>query len=114
MVIWDSMRAYRGDERGSAIVFVAPMVLVLAGMAAFGVDMMNAYTTQERLRTVAEAAATAGISGLPDEDDALSAALAFGDKNLPPNATGDVVSNGEVEFGPCDEDTPTFELNPAT
>lgn len=61
------------DERGSAIVLVAGSLVLLMGMAAFGVDLAWFYLNSSRVQRTADAAALAGVIHLPgDEASALS------------------------------------------
>jgi hypothetical protein len=112
--VFAAARLLRRDDRGSAALLIAPLMLVMVGAAALGLDTMNAFTMQEQLRTAAQASATAAVFQLPDEDAALATALRLGGKNAPNTAEGTVIANDEVEFGHWHEDTRTFEPDPDT
>ena len=100
------------DQRGAIMVLAAPMMLILGGMAAMGVDAVNAYTMHEKLRTAAEAAATAGIHAVADADEARRLATLFGERNRPEGVTGTVISEAEIEIGRWNVANRTFSTTP--
>src|SRR5688572_25237607 len=112
--VFEAARRLGRHESGSAAILVAPMMLVVVGAAALGVDTMNAFTMQEHLRTAAQAAATAAVFELPDENAARETALRLGAKNIPEMAGGTVIADDEVEFGHWHADTRIFEPSPDT
>jgi hypothetical protein len=70
------------DERGSAIVLVAGSLVLLMGMAAFGVDLAWFYLNSSRVQRTADAAALAGVIHLPgDEPSALANATTVAIEN---------------------------------
>ncbi|MGD2044147.1 MAG: pilus assembly protein TadG-related protein [Acidimicrobiia bacterium] len=70
------------DERGSALMFVAGSLVLLMGLAAFGVDLAWFYLNSSRIQRSADAASLAGVIHLPgDEPSALSDAQAVATQN---------------------------------
>jgi len=65
--------------------------------------LLHAYTTQEKLRTTAEAAVAAALELLPDEEDTRDAAVEYAGLNLPEVSTGAVVAENEIELGYWDD-----------
>jgi Flp pilus assembly protein TadG len=53
------------DDCGSVLPFVAVMMLMLLGVAAFSVDLGNYYGSKRQLQNAADAAALAGAADLP-------------------------------------------------
>jgi Flp pilus assembly protein TadG len=107
-----SVRSFLNDERGVTAVLVGPMLLVIGGMAALALDGVYAYTTHEKLRTTAEAAATAGVHVVHDAPEARRLAVLFAERNRPEGATGAIVENANVELGHWNTDTRTFTADP--
>jgi hypothetical protein len=58
------------DERGSALVLTAFAMVVLLGMAAFGVDLAWFYLNSSRVQRAADAASLAGVIHLPGNEPA--------------------------------------------
>jgi Flp pilus assembly protein TadG len=105
-------KVFGRDEHGASAVLFALMLPVIGAMAAMGVDTVHAYTTHEKLRTAAEAAATAALHALPDVAEARRLALLFGEHNRPEGAGGAVISSAEIEVGHWNAATKTFETDP--
>ncbi len=101
-------RAFAKNEGGSAIPLVALTIVVATAMAAFAVDLSYVYRTQSQLLTVAEAAALAAASKLPDETDALDLALEYAGLNLESARFTGAVEAADVRFGSWDQSTATF------
>lgn len=99
---------FRHDERAAVAVLLAPMLTVLGGMAAMAVDSMHGFATHAKLRTTAEAAATAGVLAVTDATEARRLSLLFAERNRPEGATGVVVSDADVEIGLWDNAARTF------
>lgn len=77
------MRALRGD-RGAVLPFVALLLVVILGMAAFAIDLSVGYQNERRAQTAADAAALAGVQDLPTDPTAAQAdAQASVNTNLP-------------------------------
>ncbi len=76
-------RRMREDhDRGSALVLVAFALVLLMGLAAFGVDMAWFYLNSSRIQRAADAASLAGVIHLPgDEAGAISNASAVATQN---------------------------------
>jgi Flp pilus assembly protein TadG len=60
-----SQRGHFAEERGAALPFVAVMMVLLIGMAAFAVDLGWLYLNGSRVQRGADAAALAGVVHLP-------------------------------------------------
>lgn len=56
------VRLTRRDDEGAIAIIVALLAVVLIGMAAFAVDLGNAYAVKRKLSVTADAAAIAGVS----------------------------------------------------
>ncbi|HET7326333.1 MAG TPA: pilus assembly protein TadG-related protein [Nocardioidaceae bacterium] len=70
-----SLRPRRDEEDGYVAVFVALLMVVLVGMAAFTVDVGQWYVTGQQAQRAADAAALGGVPELPDDQpDAFAAA----------------------------------------
>lgn len=61
------------DERGSILVIVALMLVVLLGFSALVVDVGMAYGQERKLQNALNAAALAGAQALPDTANAVTA-----------------------------------------
>ena len=64
----------KNDDRGSVVVIVALMMVVLLGFSALVVDVGVTYGQERKLQNALNAAALAGGLQLPDEGNALNAA----------------------------------------
>lgn len=104
---------FRDDERGAIAVLLAPMLTVLAGMAALSVDGMHGFTTHAKLRTTAESAAAAGVHAVANPTEARRLALLFAERNRPEGSTGVVISSADVEVGLWDNAAGSFTPNGA-
>src|SRR3974390_3069656 len=65
-------RRQRRDERGIVLVWMAVVLVVLLGVAAFAVDFGFAYYTGEREQNAADAAALSGALWLPQNCNAAN------------------------------------------
>lgn len=80
------------DEKGSAIVFVAGSLVLLMGMAAFGVDLAWFYLNSSQVQRAADAASLGGVIHLPgDEPAAVANAHLVAIQNGYDDADGDTV-----------------------
>ncbi|MFZ0014676.1 MAG: pilus assembly protein TadG-related protein [Acidimicrobiia bacterium] len=72
----------KGRDRGSALVFIAGSMVLLMGMAAFGVDLAWFYLNSSRVQRAADAASLGGVIHLPtDEPSAISNARLVATQN---------------------------------
>lgn len=101
-----TLRSFVRDESGAMAMVVAPVTLVVFGMAALAVDTAQAFTTRAQLLTAAEAVAAASVSSLPDRQAARSMALAYAQSNA--RGAGTVVASADVEIGYFNKSTRTF------
>lgn len=85
----DSRRRSRLSEAGYAAILTALLAAtLLIPLTAFAVDVARWYTELERVQTAADAAATAGVTYMPDDfANAKATAIAVSAKNGYPNAT---------------------------
>jgi Flp pilus assembly protein TadG len=104
------IKQWTNDESGATAIIVALLMPVIAGMAAICVDILLAYNQQERLRTVAEAAATAAVTVLPDRDAAQGAALSYARRNVKGDSSDKVVSADDIQIGYWNQNTRVFTL----
>lgn len=93
------IRTFTRDERGATAILVAPIMVVIAGMAALVLDTAQAYTLKGQLLTTAEAAAAAAVSTLPDRASARNMALTYSKMNVKGSNPENVVTASEVEIG---------------
>lgn len=56
----------RHSERGQSLLLMAGLLVVLLGMAAFVIDLGNAYFSSRQLQAATDAAALAGAEDLPN------------------------------------------------
>jgi Flp pilus assembly protein TadG len=84
----DSRRRSRLTEAGYAAILTALLAAtLLIPLTAFAVDVARWYTELERVQTAADAAATAGVTYMPDDfANAKATAIAVSAKNGYPNS----------------------------
>jgi len=90
-------RRSRHAEEGAVTVVVAVAMVALIGLVALGTDVGRMYIAQERVATVADAAALSGAQFLPhDRDGAFAAVTTYLTKNgVDPRSV--VISLNETE-----------------
>ena len=93
------IRAFRRDQRGGTMVFMAIGLFASAGMAALAVDMGYFYLLKVQLQTAADVSALAAARQLPDEDAARTAAVAYAVMNMPTNEHGSILATTDVVAG---------------
>ena len=72
----------KSRESGVALVVLALMLPVLAGMVALVVDVGQAYEDRREVQTAVDAAALAGAAYLPESPDAaVAAAIDYANRN---------------------------------
>ena len=103
-----SYRAFRRNQVGSITVWTGLTIVSLLGVAALGIDMNYLYTTKAQLQIAADAAASAAIKLLADQDEATAAAENYAELNMPAEVHGSVVGESAVEFGKWDSETREF------
>ncbi|HWI65214.1 MAG TPA: Tad domain-containing protein [Symbiobacteriaceae bacterium] len=75
-------RKDRENERGAVAVIVAAAMVAIAGLTALGTDVGRLFVEKQRLSSVADAAALAGVTKLPrDPGAAVSAVNSYLTKN---------------------------------
>jgi hypothetical protein len=109
-------RKLRKRDDGSAIVFVAASLVLLMGMAAFGVDLAWFYLNASRVQRAADAASLGGVIHLPgDEPSALANARLVALQNGYDDAEADTtvtpvrISANQLEVT-VSQEVPTFFL----
>jgi Flp pilus assembly protein TadG len=85
------VRLRRGDDDGAIAVLVALLAVVLVGMAAFAVDLGNAYAVKRKLSVTADSAALAGAA-------AASKALSVGSASCD-TASGQITPASQQALG---------------
>ncbi len=81
---------------------------VIFCIAAFAIDLGNAYVLRGQLQSTADAAALAGVSQLPDETAADAEAMQYVALNMPSAQHGTVLASSDVVAGNWDGGTRTF------
>ncbi|AVX21707.1 MULTISPECIES: TadE/TadG family type IV pilus assembly protein [Carboxydocella] len=89
------MKSKESGERGTAIVLVALALTGLLGMVAMVADFGQYYLWENRLQTMADAAALAGVQELPDHPDA---AVAVAEQYLAANGGTELLTK-EITIG---------------
>lgn len=104
------------EDRGSAIVLIAGSLVLLMGLAAFGVDLAWFYLNSSRVQRTADAASLAGVIHLPaDESSAISDAFevatqnGYDDSDDETTVVPDRISSNELQVT-VSQDVPTFFL----
>jgi hypothetical protein len=100
-------RLVRRDD-GSVAVIAGAAIATAVGIAAFTIDLSNAYSVQGRLQNAADAAALAAAQTLSrSEEDARALALDFAQRNVSA-ADGTVATTADVSFGQYDPKAGAF------
>ncbi|WP_366654510.1 TadG family pilus assembly protein [Fodinicurvata sp. EGI_FJ10296] len=100
---------FLADDKGVVAVLFAIVVPVALGFGAVAIDGSNLYVNRNLLQTSADAAARAGVAHLPDGTDARAAALYYGERNMPTDRYGTVVSTEDVVIGIWNAEARRFE-----
>ena len=95
-------------ERGGGTILGLFWFILLVGITGLAVDITDALRHQTMLQATADAAATAAVLDLPDEDVVVASALIYADKNMSPVQHGVTLEAADVEIGVWDPDTRTF------
>jgi Flp pilus assembly protein TadG len=97
----------RQQERGAVTVVMAVAMTAMIGLVALGTDVGRLYMAQQRIATVADAAALSGAQFLPhDRDGALAAVQQYLSKNgVDPRGVTVSVSEAERTLSVTVEDT---------
>ncbi|MGD2061310.1 MAG: TadG family pilus assembly protein, partial [Acidimicrobiia bacterium] len=104
------------EDRGSAIMLIAGSLVLLMGMAAFGVDLAWFYLNSSRVQRAADAAALGGVIHLPgDEPAAIGNAQFISVQNgYDTTEDGTTVIAGKISANELQvtisQDVPTFFL----
>lgn len=102
-------RALLSDQRGSIMPIMAAVVISTSVGGALAVDLARAYSVREQLQLVAESAALAAATSLPDVEEARATALRYAAKNMPGH--GGVVGRDDIVFGNWDADSRSIEAD---
>lgn len=100
------------DQRGSLMPVMAAVLVSTSIGGALAVDLARAYSVREQLQLVAEAAALAAATSLPNIDEARKVALYYAARNMP--AHGEVVGKGDIVFGTWDSASRSIRANSQT
>ncbi len=109
-----SIRTFIGDENGGYTVWSLTWFMLYVALGGIAVDMSDAFRNQNILQSTADASALAGVIELPDENAAVTAALAYSVDNMDMNINGHVLKDSEVIVGTWDFATRTFSPGGAT
>lgn len=103
------LRSVIGNEEGAVAVIAGAAVAAAVGLAAFTVDLSNAYSVQSRLQNAADAAALAAAQRIAiSEEEARALALDFVQRNVS-QTDGKVADAGDVQFGRYNSTTKEFQ-----
>ena len=107
-------RRFARDRRGGAAVVTALGLTITLGAAALAVDYARAVAARQALSSVADVAALAAVSRLPDAKAARKTALDYVEKNLPEAQHGQVAALNDIEIGTWNPETMTakYEIEP--
>ncbi len=94
-----SVLRFLRDERGATLPMAGVMVLLGIGIASLAVDMGYLYTMRGKVQTTADAAALAGAGQIPNMSNIREEAISLARQNLPEDANGAVVTNGNITMG---------------
>lgn len=72
-------------QRGQILPIVSLALVVLLGIAAFGIDVGYAYYAKRQLQSATDAAALAGAQDLPNGTTAIATATSYATANTPAN-----------------------------
>lgn len=102
--------AHRKDQEGAVTVVLAAAMVAIIGLAALGTDVGRLYIAQERIATVADAAALSGAQFLPhDPDGALAAVGEYLTKNgINPGSVTIALNQADRTLSVSVEDTVDF------
>ncbi len=103
-----SCRRLLRSKRGVVAVMFALCMPVFVAFAALSIDMSYIFWTRNWLQVTASAAALAASKNLPNEADAVAAALEYAEKNMAAARHGPVLVEVDVITGDWDADTRTF------
>lgn len=105
-----SVSRRRDRERGAVTVVMAVAMTAMIGLVALGTDVGRLYIAQQRIATVADAAALSGAQFLPhDRNGALAAVQQYLTKNgIDPRSVTVSVSEAERTLSVTVEDTVVY------
>lgn len=89
------------NQRGMALVYIALLMVAFCAFLGLAVDIGYMYVAKGQLQNAADAAALAGASRLPDQDDARDKAKVFAELNpvVPGPDTKVAVSPDDITLG---------------
>jgi Flp pilus assembly protein TadG len=98
------------NERGSVLVFITLMIVILFVMVGMGLDTGQITYTRNQSQAAVDAAALSAVSGLPARDDAQVKARAkgFNATNNYTNSTGDAIKDADISYVRYDFTTNTI------
>lgn len=100
-------RLRRSGRRGSTLVIVVLMLMVLMAFVALGVDWGAVSSARAELQMAADAAATAGASGLPTESTARARAIAYANE-ISIRGEPIVLDDADITIGSWDKTSRSF------
>ncbi len=110
MCNWANQSSFLKDEDGSGTAWGLLLLATVMMAGGYAVDVQNVTMESTHLQTAADAAAHAAILTRENssETEAITAALAVTEENMPFENFGTVLEDAEIEFGVWDADTNAF------
>lgn len=102
---------YLSDDRGGLTVVGLLWIMLLAGICGLAVDSTNGFRNRAMLEATADAAALAAVIDLPNNNAAITAAVAYSRGNMPAGQYGDVLRVEDVKVGSWDSATRSFNAD---
>lgn len=96
------------DERGGYTAWSLCWFMIYCALGGLAVDVTDAYRNQAVLQSTADSAALAAAMTLPDQDQAVAAAVANSGDNMGASANGIVLKPSDITFGTWDAGTRRF------
>lgn len=102
------LRRYLSDQRGGASVLNLVLFYGILGICGVAIDGGNAYMTKTMMQATADAAAAAAAQELPDATNAKITGINYIDRNMNPDAHGNMADVDDIRIGRWDATTETF------
>ncbi|MDH3666986.1 MAG: pilus assembly protein TadG-related protein [Paracoccaceae bacterium] len=99
---------FLNDEDGGYTIWGLTWFMIYLAIGGLAVDVTDAYRNQILLQSTADSASLAGVMSLPDENAAVTEAVAYAQDNLNQANNGVVLNANEVFIGSWDFTTRTF------
>ncbi len=109
-----SVPSFIEDESGGYTIWSLTWFMLYVALGGIAVDMSDAFRNQTILQSTADASALAGVIALPDENAAVTEALAYSVNNMATGINGQVLKGAEVTVGTWDFGARSFSPGGAT